>query len=66
MLRNGMPLPMVELVGGWKKMPATYLRTLAAEDAAVDFEKFSPADRLGEAVERQGQNRRRGQARGRL
>ena len=52
---------MLRLVGGWKKIPDTYLRTLAAEDAARIHREISPADRLGEALEG-----RRGKARGRL
>lgn len=65
-LRAGMSEPMLRLVGGWKKIPETYLRTLAAEDAARIHREISPADRLGEALEHRGQDRRRGDARGRL
>ena len=64
-LRAGMSEPMLRLVGGWKKIPPTYLRTLDMEDAARIHREISPADRLGEALEGR-QDRRRGQARGRL
>ena len=33
-LRSGMSEPMLRLLGGWKKIPDTYLRTLSVEDAA--------------------------------
>ena len=46
-------------------LPETYLRTLAVEDAARIHREISLADRLGEALEHRGQDRRR-DARGRL
>lgn len=65
LLREGMSEPMLRLLGGWKKIPETYLRTPAAEDAARIHREISPADRLGEALEGH-QARRRGSAKGRL
>lgn len=65
-LRAGMSEPMLRLVGGWKKIPDTYLRTLAAEDAARIHREISPADRLGDAVQRQEPKRPRGPSKGRL
>ena len=63
-LRASMSEPMLGLVGGWKKIPDTYLRTLAAEDATRIHREISPADRLGQAL--QANQKRRGPARGRL
>ena len=65
-LRAGMSEPMLRLIGGWKKVPPTYLRTLDAEDAARIHREISPADRLVEALEHRSEDRRRGAARGRL
>jgi len=65
-LRSGMKEPMLRLIGGWKKIPETCMRTLAVEDAARELREISPADRLGEAFVVQQKNRRKGQPRGRL
>ena len=56
---------MLRLIGGWQKIPETYMRTLAIDDAAKELRAISPADRLGEALEGR-QDRCRGQATGRL
>ena len=64
-LRAGMKEPLLRLIGGWKKIPETYLRTLAVEDAAQVLRDISPADRLAEALDGH-QDMRPGPARGRL
>ena len=46
-LRAGMPERVLEIVGGWKKIPPTYFRTLGAEDAMEFHRQVSPGDRLG-------------------
>lgn len=53
-LRAGMSEPILRLIGGWKKIPDTYLRTLSVDDAARVHREISPADRLGEAADTQG------------
>ena len=40
---------MLRIIGGWRRIPETYLRTLAAEDAARIHQQLSPGDRLGPA-----------------
>ena len=45
-LRNGMPERVLQFVGGWKKIPDTYFRTLGAEDAQYFHRQVSPGDRL--------------------
>ena len=64
-LRSGMPERVLQLVGGWRKIPDTYFRTLGAEDAMEFHRQVSPGDRLG----RTPSSRRagdRGRQRGRL
>ncbi len=46
-LRGGMPERVLQLIGGWKKIPDTYFRTLGAEDAQQFHRQVSPGDRLG-------------------
>ncbi|MCH7622001.1 MAG: tyrosine-type recombinase/integrase [Chloroflexi bacterium] len=46
-LREGMPEKVLEIVGGWRKIPDTYLRTLGDEDARRFHRQISPGDRLG-------------------
>ena len=48
-LRAGMPEQVLKIVGGWKKIPDTYFRTLDAEDAMEFHRQVSPGDRLGRA-----------------
>ena len=48
-LRAGMPERVLQTVGGWKKIPDTYFRTLDAEDAMEFHRQVSPGDRLGKA-----------------
>ena len=49
-MRSGMPERILEVAGGWKKIPDTYLRTLNAEDAQQFHRQVSPGDRLKKAV----------------
>ena len=45
----------LHIVGGWKKIPDTYMRTLGYEDAEKFHRQISPADRLaGDNTGRQG------------
>ena len=67
-LRAGMPEQVLKIVGGWKKIPETYFKTLGEEDA-IDFHRqVSPGDRLGRATTARGTRRHsvNGKARGRL
>ena len=62
-LRAGMPERVLQIVGGWKKIPDTYFRTLGAEDAMEFHRQVSPGDRLGRmpsARKTRGQNGRPG------
>ena len=45
-LRSGMAQRLLEIEGGWRKIPETYLRTLGEEDAAAAHRLISPADRM--------------------
>ena len=67
-LRAGMPERVLQIVGGWKKIPETYFRTLDAEDAMEFHRQVSPGDQLGRAPSARGIRRQlgRGQTRGRL
>jgi len=66
MLPGGMPEEMIRRIAGWRKIPDTYFRTLAAEDMARTYKQMSPADKLwGSRQEpkrrqRQGQRKPRG------
>ena len=67
-LRAGMPEQVLKIVGGWRKIPETYFRTLGEEDA-IDFHRqVSPGHRLGKATSarRTGQRPGRGPSRGKL
>ena len=67
-LRAGMPEQVLKIVGGWRKIPETYFRTLGEEDA-IDFHRqVSPGDRLGKATSarRAIQGHGRGPSRGKL
>ena len=46
-LRAGMPERILMIIGGWKKIPATYFKTLDAEDAQLFHRQMSPGDKLG-------------------
>ena len=67
-LRNGMPERVLQIVGGWRKIPDTYFRTLGAEDAQQFHRQVSPGDRLGQAsaAGESVQQRRPGRPRGKL
>ena len=64
-LRAGMPEQVLKIVGGWKKIPETYFRTLGEEDAIEFHRQVSPGDRLGKAASSR-KARQQGQQRGRL
>ena len=64
-LRAGMPEQVLKIVGGWKKIPETYFRTLGEEDAREFHRQVSPGDRLGKTASA-GRTWRQGQRRGRL
>ena len=65
-LRAGMPEQVLKIVGGWRKIPETYFRTLGEEDAVEFHRQVSPGDRLGRMPSarktrgQNGQNRRPG------
>lgn len=69
-LRNGMPEEYLKILGGWRKIPETYFRTMGYEDAAAFYRSMSQGDRMSQ----QTPSRRRGgrgsdashRARGRL
>ena len=67
-LRAGMPEQVLKIVGGWRKIPETYFRTLGEEDARQFHRQVSPGDRLGRAasVGRARQRPGGGKPRGRL
>ena len=53
-LRAGMPEQILKIVGGWKKIPETYFRTLGEEDAVEFHRQVSPGDRLGKVASSRG------------
>ena len=57
-LRGMMPLPILERIGGWKRIPATYLKTLGREDAVTFHRAVSPLDHMG-TVNLERRSRRR-------
>ena len=67
MLRAGMPEEMIRRIAGWRKIPETYFRTLAAEDMARVHKQMSPADKLwGGSTVKQRERASQGKTRGRL
>ena len=60
-LRAGMPEQVLKIVGGWKKIPETYFRTLGEEDAREFHRQVSPGDSWGRRRLREGHG---GRARG--
>ena len=64
-LRAGMPEQVLKIVGGWRKIPETYFKTLGEEDAIEFHRQVSPGDRLGKAVSGR-RMQRQGRQRGRL
>ena len=67
-LRAGMPEQVLKIVGGWKKIPETYFRTLGEEDAREFHRQVSPGRPVGAGVcdPWSGQQQGPGKARGRL
>ena len=65
-LRAGMPERVLQIVGGWTKIPDTYFRTLGAEDAVQFHRQVSPGDRLGKAASVRKARHQQGPQRGRL
>ena len=61
-LRNGMPERVLQIVGGWRKIPDTYFRTLGAEDAQQFHRQVSPGDRLGKELATPKKSRQRSQS----
>jgi site-specific recombinase XerD len=45
-LRNGGSERYLRLIGGWRRIPETYFRTLDTEDVARAHQQLSPGDRL--------------------
>ncbi len=46
MIRAGVPVSVVEVMGGWERIPKTYLRTLGDEASRQFQGYFSPGDRF--------------------
>ena len=59
-LRAGMPEQVLKIVGGWKKIPETYFRTLGEEDAREFHRQVSPATGWGRCHRPDGHNIRNG------
>ena len=64
-LRAGMPERVLKIVGGWRKIPETYFKTLGEEDAIEFHREVSPGDWLGRRAS-VGRTRRQGRQRGKL
>ena len=64
-LRAGMPEQVLKIVGGWRKIPETYFKTLGEEDAIEFHRQVSPGDWLGRTMS-VGRTRRQGRQLGRL
>ena len=60
-LRAGMPERVLQIAGGWKKIPDTYFRTLRAEDARKFHKEVSPDERLGRAYAARKSSQQRSQ-----
>ena len=65
-LRAGMPEQVLKIVGGWRKIPETYFKTLGEEDAREFHRQVSPGDRLGKAPAARRARHQHGRQRGRL
>ena len=65
-LRAGMPEQVLKIVGGWRKIPETYFKTLGEEDAREFHRQVSPGDRLGKARSWRKARQQHGRQRGRL
>ena len=60
-LRSGMPERVLQIIGGWRKIPDTYFRTLDGEDAQQFHRAVSPGDRLAERARTGISKKRRSQ-----
>lgn len=56
-LRNGGAERYLRIVGGWRRIPETYFRTLGTEDVARAHRQLSPGDRLAEQLRGRGRIR---------
>ena len=56
-LRAGIREQVAKIVGGWKKIPETYFRTLGEEDAREFHRQVSPGDRLRKTPSGRGTRR---------
>lgn len=66
-LRGGMPERVLEWIGGWKRIPQTYVRTIGYDEAVAFHRRLSPGDRLGQEAACRGRTPSRGgKPRGRL
>ena len=65
-LRAGMPEQVLKIVGGWRKKPEAYFRTLGEEDAIEFHRQVSPGDRLGKTSSVKMAHRSREPKRGKL
>ena len=65
-LRAGMPEQVLKIIGGWKKIPETYFRTLGEEDAREFHRQVITGDRLGRAPSGGRGRYRQGPQRGKL
>ena len=45
-LRGHMPERVLQIIGGWSRIPDTYMRTIGLEDAIREHRAISPADRI--------------------
>ena len=66
-IRNKTPDQTIRAATGHRKqIPATYYRTLGADELATVHREFSPADRLGQQSDNGWNRKKRGNTRGRL
>ena len=66
-LEADQPERVLEIEGGWKRIPDTYFATLGEKHAAAAHQRMSPADRLGQGIRGyEGRGARQGKPRGKL
>lgn len=58
-LRSGGPERYLRIIGGWRRIPETYFRTLGTEDVVRAHRELSPADRLAERLQGQRHTKRK-------
>lgn len=58
-LRNGGAERYLRIIGGWRRIPETYFRTLGIEDVARAHRQLSPGDRLAEQLSGRGRKQAR-------